>query len=132
MSGIMYRPAKFLFVTGLNMTFTSLIPGLCNTHPCFVFAVTKPTVIRITLLPPSVCSWPFFRSGRRADVLQRCERGRHCDICQRRRAGPHLMGAGHVQGHRSVPQAGAPYPGPEAEFQGRHCPATRCAHLPVL
>lgn len=74
----------------------------------------------------------LIRSGRRSNLLQRRERGRHRDLCQRRRAGPDPVGAGHVSSHRPVAQAGSSHAGAEAELQERDGATAGRTHLSVL
>lgn len=86
-------------------------------------------------LPKCRHPWPLPccpRPGWRAGLLQRGEGGRHGDVCQRRRAGPHPVGPGHVPRHRPVPQARPAHSGPEAQLQGRHLSPDGRPHLSVL
>lgn len=72
------------------------------------------------------------RPGRWPGFLQRREGRRHCDLCQRWRAGPDPVGPGHVPGHRPVPQTCPAHSGPEAQLQRGGLGPNGCTHFSVL
>lgn len=78
-----------------------------------------------------LCVW-WSRSGRRPRLLQRRQGGRDGDLCQRRRAGPDPVGAGHVPGHRPITQARPAHPGAETQLQRRRRTAAGRTHITVL